>query len=199
MTQAQWPARDQRMPVNWVDSPHPAILSEAEFDKRIEFRFQRRSGPGGQHRNKVSTGAFVIDVPTGVIAEATENRSQIRNRSEAMLRLRMTLAIAVRTLSPWDNASGADHVLAIAMCPVETEMRRRLMKSKLKFSQTNPDRAAAVALVLNDLHAAGGQPSLIADAWSSTTSRITQLLKSENAAWILANQIRGHHGRLPLR
>jgi protein subunit release factor B len=199
MTQAQWPARDQRMPVNWVDSPHPAILGEIEFDKRIEFRFQRRSGPGGQHRNKVSTGAFVIDVPTGVIAEATENRSQIKNRSEAMLRLRMTLAIAIRTRSPWDNASAADPGLPSEICPIETEVRRRLTVSKLKFSQTNPDRAAAIALVLNDLHAAGGQPSLIADGWHSTTSRITQLLKSENAAWILVNQIRGHHGRLPLR
>jgi RF-1 domain len=199
MTDAKWPARDQRLPVTVVDSPHPAILGDVEFDKRIEFRFQRRSGPGGQHRNKVSTGAFVIDVPTGVIAEATENRSQVKNRSEATLRLRMTLAIAVRTVSPLDGALLLENAVPVLNCPIEAEVRRRLVESKLKFSQTNPDRSAALALVLNDLHAAGGQPSLIAAAWKSTTSRIITLLKSETAAWILINEIRGHHGRLPLR
>ncbi|MHC4986117.1 MAG: peptide chain release factor family protein, partial [Planctomycetota bacterium] len=56
----------------------------------------RASGPGGQHRNKVSSGVRLHHEPTGVVAEATERRSQHENRRVALRRLRMHIACRVR-------------------------------------------------------------------------------------------------------
>ena len=67
---------------------HPAHLSEQELLDQCEVRRQRRSGPGGQHRNKVETGIFMRHQPTGVTSEATERRHQNDNLQQAIFRLR---------------------------------------------------------------------------------------------------------------
>lgn len=47
----------------------------------------RASGAGGQHVNKTESGIRITHIPTGVVAESTEDRSQHRNREIAMGRL----------------------------------------------------------------------------------------------------------------
>ncbi len=47
----------------------------------------RASGAGGQHVNKTESGIRITHIPTGVVAESTEDRSQHRNRDIAMNRL----------------------------------------------------------------------------------------------------------------
>ena len=59
---------------------HPASLPYDELIRECEVRRQRRSGPGGQHRNKVETGIFIEHKPSGIRAEATEQRSQAKNQ-----------------------------------------------------------------------------------------------------------------------
>ena len=60
------------------------------------MRQLRRSGPGGQHRNKVQTAISLHHLPTGVRAEASERRNQSQNRTVALFRLRVNLALHVR-------------------------------------------------------------------------------------------------------
>jgi protein subunit release factor A len=50
----------------------------------------RGSGPGGQHRNKTSTGVRLRHRASGAVGEATDDKSQHRNRMEAFRRLRET-------------------------------------------------------------------------------------------------------------
>jgi peptide chain release factor len=61
-----------------------------ESDLKIEF--YRGSGPGGQHRNVTDSAVRIRHLPTGIVAQASENRSQTRNREMAMQRLAEALA-----------------------------------------------------------------------------------------------------------
>ena len=59
---------------------HPAALEEAVLASQCKVRTTRRSGPGGQNRNKVETAVELIHGPTGLRAQASERRSQGENR-----------------------------------------------------------------------------------------------------------------------
>ena len=61
-----------------------------ETDIRVEF--YRASGPGGQHRNTTDSAVRIRHLPTGIVAQASESRSQAQNRVSAMNRLRLALA-----------------------------------------------------------------------------------------------------------
>ena len=60
-----------------------------EADIKIEF--YRASGPGGQHRNTTDSAVRIRHLPTGIVAQATEFRSQFQNRAVAMQRLQLAL------------------------------------------------------------------------------------------------------------
>ncbi len=75
---------------------HPAGLSEEALLQECTLRRTRASGPGGQHRNKVSTAVVLTHSPTGVSARATESRQGETNRRMALRRLRLALAVAER-------------------------------------------------------------------------------------------------------
>jgi ribosome-associated protein len=57
-------------------------------------------GPGGQHRNKCASGVRLTHAGTGLVAAATERRSQAQNRAAALARLRVRLASLVRERRP---------------------------------------------------------------------------------------------------
>ena len=51
--------------------------------KDLKIEMLRRSGPGGQHRNRRATGVRLTHLPTGVTVMATERRSQKANLEAA--------------------------------------------------------------------------------------------------------------------
>lgn len=72
------------------------MLSDAELSGRCEIAFTKGSGPGGQKRNKTSSAVKVALPEFGVAAEDCSERSQFRNRANALRKLRLAVAVKVR-------------------------------------------------------------------------------------------------------
>jgi hypothetical protein len=69
---------------------------DAELLGQCEVHTYKSSGPGGQHRNKVSSAIRLHHRPTGITALANESRSQRDNKLQAIRRLRMNIALQLR-------------------------------------------------------------------------------------------------------
>ncbi|GJM92344.1 hypothetical protein PR202_ga08810 [Eleusine coracana subsp. coracana] len=68
-------------------------MSDDELMEQCEMGTFKASGPGGQHRNKRESAVRLRHRPTGIIAQAVEDRSQHMNRASALARLRTLIAL----------------------------------------------------------------------------------------------------------
>ncbi|MCX7403504.1 MAG: peptide chain release factor-like protein [Planctomycetia bacterium] len=162
---------------------HPAALAANELLSQCDERRTRRSGPGGQHRNKVETAVILTHRPTGLIAEASERRSQALNRRMALQRMRMKLAIEWRQPGLVGKPS--------ALWQSRTKGRR------LVIAADHDDCPALLAEALDHLQATGWETAAAALALGVSRSQLIKLFRQVPAAWIALNRRRKESG-LPL-
>lgn len=110
---------DDRPPIPESDE---ALLAEC----RVETFSS--GGKGGQHQNRTASGVRLVHLPTGTRAVSRDERSQVRNRSIAVKRLREKLEEA-RRVRPARKATG-----------VPKREKERRLESKKRRAETKARR-----------------------------------------------------------
>ena len=164
---------------------HPASKPTDLLYTECECRFTRRSGPGGQNRNKVETAVVLRHRPTGLGAEASERRSQGENLKAALFRLRLNLALQVRL--PVGTSA-----------PASALWRTRNRGGKIVVSAAHDDFPSLLAEALDRLEAQSVDLKAAAVALGCTPSQLIKLLKDEPRAFLHVNQSRARLGLHPL-
>ncbi len=160
---------------------HPVLLSHEQLLSECKARRQKTSGPGGQHRNKVETGVFLKHTPTGVEAQATERRSQAENQSKALKRLRLQLALEIRSQQ---SALEAPSPL----------WKSRVREQKIIVSDEHFDFPILLSEALDVLAENAWEPQRAALQLDCSTSQLIKLLKKFPPAFVLLNQQRARRG-----
>lgn len=170
-----------------VPAPHPATLEEGALLAQCRVEFGRVSGPGGQHRNRVDTAAWIVHVPTGVEAQGTERRSQSQNRHMAIKRLRVKLAVRCRCVTSRDHHRPS---------PLWSQRRQG---DKMSVNPEHWDYPALLSEALDVVVARRFDLGGAAGVLGITMSQLSRLIRHEKSAFAAVNAGRASTGLPPLR
>jgi len=174
---------DREQPTPWR---HPACILEGELLKSCEVGRGRASGPGGQNRNKVETLVWITHIPSGVESHAGERRSQGENRHMAIKRLRLALAVEVRTGVPkGEIGSGL--------------WKSRTRGGKIACNPEHVDFPALLAEAMDVVADAGWELKKPALRLEVSASQLLKLIKDHPPAMVRLNHERAERGMHPLK
>jgi len=186
---------------------HPAALPPDVLLAQCAVTARRRSGPGGQHRNKVESGIVLVHRPTGIEGQASERRSQSQNKAVALSRLRVQLALDVRSAAPSPGAPLVDvpgdgapaAAPGPATAPPSALWRSRCRGGRITVSTEHEDFPALLAEALDAVHAAAFEMPAAAAALGASATQLVRLLAQEPRALLAVNAARAKLGLHPLR
>ena len=165
---------------------HPACEPEQQLLMDCDIRRSKASGPGGQHRNKVETAIEITHRPTGLVAMATERRSQDANRKVATARLRLLLAVHHRTVdSPLVEPSSL--------------WTSRCRNGRLQCSTEHHDFPAMIAEAMDAIDAKDYDVKVAAAALGCSTSQLVRFIAKAPEALATVNNARANRALRPLK
>ena len=165
---------------------HPACFSDEKLLTECDVSRTRRGGPGGQHRNKVESAIVIEHLPTSVRGEASERRSQHENMAVALRRLRINLALAVRTADQLDER------------PSEL-WQSRCRGGRIEVSPNHADFPQLLAELLDVLALVAFDQRRAAEHFACSSSQLVKFLKLEPHAFEQTNRQRQQRGLASLK
>ena len=159
------------------DFPIETLLSQCQVTRT------RGSGPGGQHRNKVETAIVVKHEPSGAVGQASEKRSQQANKEVAIARLRVNLALAIRT----ERTTNSDR------------WKSRTHQGKLQVNAKHFDYAAILAEAMDFVWQHQFDVAATAKRVDTSTSQLIKFLKTCPTAFEAINRQRQQRDMRPLK
>jgi hypothetical protein len=166
-----------------MPSLHPAALEPVRLLADCDVTRTRRGGPGGQHRNKVETAVVIAHRPTGVHGEAAERRSQADNQRMAIFRLRVNLALKVRSHHP-------------AKSNPSQQWQSRVQGGRISVNSSHDDFPALLAEALDRIAEQQFDLKAASQSLQCTASQLAKFLKQEPRALAIVN---GERTKLGLR
>ncbi|XP_059656298.1 uncharacterized protein LOC132303166 [Cornus florida] len=180
---------------NSEDGMKYLISSDEELFKQCEMDTFKSSGPGGQHRNKRESAVRLKHLPTGIVAQAVEDRSQHKNRASALARLRTLLALKVRNTVDLDAYSPPQVLLQIL--PAKSTIRGSDRGPQI--GPNNPKFALGMQALLDLIFAVEGSVSDAAKKLGLSTGAMSRLILSDDSLRMAVNQLRISKGMKPLK
>jgi hypothetical protein len=170
-----------------VERPaHPAGLADRVLLEQCTVHHTRGTGPGGQHRNNNQTAVVLTHTQSGVSAQASERRSAEENKSVALRRMRLTLAIDVRVGVPAGEIRSA-------------MWRERTRGGRITLSPKHRDYPAMLAEALDVLADADFEPRKAALRLGVSPTQLIRMIADHPPALAMVNRERAARGGHELR
>ena len=170
------------------------MMEDAALVKQCEVDVFKASGPGGQHRNKVSTAIRLRHGPTGLDAIGQESRSQQDNRRAALRRLRMRIACEFRC----DIDTAQPPPAVVAEC-LHTARGQASGTKRLSVGRRDRRFWPVAAWILDVLAARQGRLGEAGAIVGISTGQLSSFLRSERHLLAAATGIRRQHGHGSIR
>jgi RF-1 domain len=170
------------------NAPNYLLLDDASLLRDCEVDKYRASGPGGQKRNKTDSAVRIRHLPTGIAAIANEDRSQHVNKRRALRRLRLMIALEVRT-----------RVDPESYAPSETIRAYITGGGTLRIAETNESYPIVVSEVMDVLIACQLRISDTASIFGLSTAQLSDFFLRDPTVLREVNQQRQRSNLKTLR
>lgn len=181
---------------NIITNDDYLALPDEQLLRQCQAEFYKASGPGGQHRNKVSSAARLRHQPTGLVGICNDSRSQHDNKRVALQRLRAKIACCYRR--PLDLAK-LQLPPAVAGCLFRPRGGPKEGKLVLQVGRKDERYWPVVQFLLDLLEAHQGRLAEAAGQLGISTSNMVGVLRDEHEAFAAAAELRKRHGQGPLK
>ena len=173
-------------------------LDDAALLAQCDMHIYKASGPGGQHRNKVSSAVRLRHRPTTVSAHGDDSRSQHTNKRLAIRRLRMKIACRIRR--PFDpKRDGVPEVVRECIFTPRGSKSGSAGTQRIEVGRRDHRFWRIGAFVLDVLDACDGRLSDAAAHLGVTTSNLVALLQSDRHLLAAAQDLRRNYDLKPLK
>ncbi|XP_075490157.1 uncharacterized protein LOC142528830 isoform X2 [Primulina tabacum] len=159
------------------------IMSDEQLMSHCEMDTFKASGPGGQHRNKRESAVRLKHIPTGIISQAVEDRSQHKNRESALRRL-LRNSVELDTYVP--------PLELIQILPAKSSLRGS--ENGPQIGPNNPKFALGMQALLDLIFAVEGSVSDAAKKLGLSTGALSRLILSDDSLRMAVNEFRVSKG-----